>query len=295
MPTSQRLYMLGLPSGRIVWQRRYPAVPGQDEVSVAFRRDGTLVTSAPQGETLIWDAERGRIERRFATGGPFAVSPDGRFAAIAENSPSPAEPTTSLAVLDLRTGERRGFPPPPARTWTVAIAFTPDGRSIVSGSFEGAIRVWDFASAAIKQTFTGQPSGRNLAVLPDGRTVVSGADTGGVAAWDLSGEQQLSHAFAWNSPDMSCLLTPCFVFDPRSTTMATNQADGTVALVDRERGRLLDTLPARNGRRPTPLPTSRTAGGSPSAASTGASTSGTYARAPCCGRCGSATPCTGSR
>ena len=204
-PTAAHLYLLDMPSGRPVWRRDYPLRPGQNEVSVAFTRDGTLVTSAPQGETLLWDAGRGRIERSFPIGGQFAVSPDGRLAAIAQNSPSPAEPTTSLALLDLRSGSTQELPPPPSPTWIIAAAFTPDGRRIVTASFDLALRVWDVESGSILQTFTDQPSGQNLALLPDGRTVVSGADTGSVAAWDLSGDQQLSRAFSWNTPDMSCL------------------------------------------------------------------------------------------
>ncbi|MFL5871417.1 MAG: protein kinase domain-containing protein [Solirubrobacterales bacterium] len=247
LPTTERLSMLGMPGGRVLWERRYPVRPGQDEASVAFADDDTLVSSASHGQTLLWDTASGEIRRRFGIGGPFAVSPDGRLAAIGRNNPFPGNPATSLAVLDLRTGQRRVFRPPPARTWIVSLAFTPDGKSIVTGSFEGALRVWDVASGAILQTFTGQPSGHNLAVVPDGRTIVSGNDTGGIAAWDLSGEQQLAHAYRWSSPNMSCLTTPCFVINRQSTLLASNQADATVALVDLGSGKLVDTLPARSG------------------------------------------------
>jgi WD40 repeat protein/class 3 adenylate cyclase len=246
-PSVERLTVLKMPDGRAAWKRRYPLRPGQNEVSVAFAGNGTVVSSAAQGETLLWDAGSGEINRRFGIGGPFAVSPDNHLAAIARNNPDPSDPHTSLAVLDLRTGRLRGFPPPPARSWIVSVAFTPDGKGIVTASFEGALRVWDAASGAILQTFTGQPSGRNLAIAPDGRTVVSGNDTGSVAAWDLSGEQQLSHAFRWNTPAMSCGTTPCFVINPQSTLMAAGQADGTVALLDLDSGRRVDKLPARSG------------------------------------------------
>ncbi len=247
LPTAASLFLLDMPSGRTEWRRDYPLRTGQNEVSVAFTRDGTLVTSAPQGETLLWDTGRGRVEHRFPIGGQFGVSPNGRFAAVAQNNPNPGDPSTSLSVLDLRSGHTRDLPPPPSPTWIITVAFTADGERIVTASFDAALRVWDAASGSILQTFTGQPSGQNLALLPDGRTVVSGADTGSVAAWDLSGEQQLSEAFAWNTPDMSCLDTPCFVIDRQSTVMATNQADGTIAVVGLRDHELIDTLPARTG------------------------------------------------
>jgi WD40 repeat protein/class 3 adenylate cyclase/tRNA A-37 threonylcarbamoyl transferase component Bud32/energy-coupling factor transporter ATP-binding protein EcfA2 len=249
VPTGQRLLLLEMPSGRVVWQRKkYPLRPGQNETEPAFRPDGTLVTSAQQGETLLWSARSGRIKRRFAIGGPFAISPDGRNAAVARNSPDPANPSAALAVLDLTTGRRRALTPLPAQGWIVSVAFTPDGRRIVGASFEGALRVWNLASGAIVQTFAGQSSGGNLAVTPDGRTVFSGAETGTVVAFDLSGSQQLGREFRWNAPDKGCLNTPCFVINPQTTLMAASQGDGTVALIDLRTRRVIDTLAARNGR-----------------------------------------------
>jgi WD40 repeat protein/class 3 adenylate cyclase len=249
VPTAQRLLLLEMPSGRVVWQRKHPLRPGQNETSVAFLPDGTLVTSAAQGETLLWSARTGRIKRRFAIGGPFAISPDGRSAALARNSPNPSNPSASLWVLDLTTGRRRALTPLPAQGWIISVAFTPDGRRVVGASFEGALRVWDLASGAIVQTFDGQSSGENLAMTPDGRTVFSGAETGTVVAWDLSGSQQLGRAIGLRtvSQDQGCLTTPCFVINAQSTLMATSQADGTVALIDLRTRRVIDTLAARNG------------------------------------------------
>ena len=164
VPAGQRLILVDADTGRTVWQRRYPLRPGQAEVQARFNAGGTLVTSAAQGETLIWNARTGRIERRFPVGGPFALAPDGRTAAVGQNSPDPSDPRTSLATLDLRTGKRRSLQAVPAQAWITSVAFTPDGAGVTAASFEGAVRVWDLAAGRIVQTFTGQPSGLNLAV-----------------------------------------------------------------------------------------------------------------------------------
>jgi WD40 repeat protein len=209
------------------------------------------VTSAQQGDTLLWNTATGEIARRFPTGGPFAVSPDGHVAAIARNNPDFLDPSTSLVLLlDLRTGARRSALTPLAHTWIIAVQFTSDGKSIVGASFDGAVRVWDVASGAIVQTFTGQPSGVNLAVVPSGDTAVSGGANGSVAAWDLSGTQRLGKTIRWNSSRMGrCPTIPCVVVNPQGTLMASNQGDGTVVLVDLRTQRLVNTLPARNGAR----------------------------------------------
>ena len=68
-----------------------------------------------------------------------------------------------------------------------------------------------------------------------------------MAAWDLSGARRLGKTFHWNSPDMGCASSPCFVINPQSTLMATSQADGTVAMIDLRTRRLIDTLPSTSG------------------------------------------------
>ena len=87
----------------------------------------------------------------------------------------------------------------------------------------------------------------NLAIVRGGTAVVAGSQGGSVTAWDLSGAQRLGRTFQWNASDMSCSSVPCFTVNPMSTLMATNQADGTIALIDLRTRRSVGTLPARNG------------------------------------------------
>ena len=84
VPVGQRLLLVEAASGRVVWERNYPLRPGQNEAQVEFTRAGMIVTSGQQGDTLLWHPRTGRVVRRFRLGGPFAVSPDGHFAAVAE-------------------------------------------------------------------------------------------------------------------------------------------------------------------------------------------------------------------
>jgi WD40 repeat protein/class 3 adenylate cyclase/energy-coupling factor transporter ATP-binding protein EcfA2 len=244
---SARLLLLDARSGRIVWERSYPVRPGQGQADVTFSPRGLLVTSASQGETILWNASTGRILRRFPIGGPLSLSPDGRLVALGQNNDNPDDPSGLLAVLDLRTGTHRSLEALPVNAWITSVAFAPDGMSVVARSFDGGVRVWDAASGSIVHTFTGQASGQNVVVVPSGRTALAGSEDGSVVAWDLSGKQRLGRTVRWNSPQKGCLDTPCQAIDPHSTLMATTQADGTIALIDLRRLRLLDTLPAKNG------------------------------------------------
>jgi WD40 repeat protein len=238
-PVSARLFLLEAMSGRVVWERTYPLGAAVNEPMVAFTPKGVLVTSAQNGETLLWDTKAGRVTRRFPTAGPFALSPDGHVAAVALNNNDPTDPNASLEVLDLRTGEHRFLADLAEPAWIVALQVTPDGTSVVGADFNGGLTVWDLASGRILQTFTG---GVSVAVTPDGRTVLSEG-----VAWDLSGEQGLSRSFRWNDSDHGCPTVPCFVISPQGTLMASDQGDGTVALIDIRSRRMVGTLPATNG------------------------------------------------
>ena len=249
VPVAQRLFLLRVPSGRVIWKRNYPMRPGQNEAAVAFTPQGVLVTSAQQGETLLWNAQTGRVARRFPVGGPFAVSPDGRSLALAQNNASPFDPRGSMAVLDLRTGDRRALQPLPVPGWIVSLRFTPDGQNIVGRSpfDDAAVRVWDVASGSITQALKGQAPGLTVTLSDEGHTALSGGSDGTVAAWDLFGANRLARTFRWRPPAAGCAITPCFVIDARGSLMAEALAHGKVGVVDLRAQRLIATLPARNG------------------------------------------------
>ena len=217
VPVAQRLLLIDAATGEAVWERRYPLRPGQNEVQVEFTPGGEIVTSAQQGETLLWNAKNGRIERRFTIGGPFALSPNGRLAAVAQNNANPSDPTAALAVLNLRTGRHRLLQTLPVRAWLIGLQFMPDGKRVIGASFEGALRVWNVEGGSIEQTFGGQISGENLAIVRGGTAVVAGSQGGSVTAWDLSGAQRLGRTFQWNASNMGCPSVPCFTVNPMST------------------------------------------------------------------------------
>ena len=91
-PTAaQRLVLLDARSGRRVWQRRYPHQPGQWEAHVGFSPTAALITSAAQGETLVWDARRAGSCGATRSAGGSRSRPRRRIA-IALNSAFAGDP-----------------------------------------------------------------------------------------------------------------------------------------------------------------------------------------------------------
>jgi WD40 repeat protein len=127
-------------------------------------------------------------------------------------------------------------------------AFTPDGKSLVGETIHGNVYVWDAASGSITETIPAPPGARASEVLdPTGRTVLVGSQAGSVVAFDLAGSRRLGRAFDWNVPNQSGGVGAGMVVNQQSDLMATNQADGSVALVDLHTLRRTATLPPRDG------------------------------------------------
>ena len=67
-----------------------------------------------------------------------------------------------------------------------AVALTPDGRCVVSGSWDKTLRVWDLESGQTLRTLEGHARGVTaVALSPDGRHVISGSNDRTLRVWDL--------------------------------------------------------------------------------------------------------------
>jgi WD40 repeat protein len=65
------------------------------------------------------------------------------------------------------------------------VAFSPDGRRIVSGAHDGTVRVWDRHTGSELLCLKGHEKWvTSVAFSPDGRRIVSGSDDGTVRVWD---------------------------------------------------------------------------------------------------------------
>jgi WD40 repeat protein len=68
-----------------------------------------------------------------------------------------------------------------------SVAFSPDGKQVVSGSWDRTVQLWDVATGAPLQTLEGHTSWvSSVAFSPDGKQVVSGSWDRTVRLWDAA-------------------------------------------------------------------------------------------------------------
>jgi WD40 repeat protein/uncharacterized caspase-like protein len=117
--------------------------------SVAFSPDGTLALSGSDDKTLkLWEVASGRELRSF-TGhkdnvSSVAFSPDGRFVLSGSND-STLKLWEASSGRELRSfASGREFNSFTGHASNVrSVAFSPDGKRIISGGADGTMRIWD--------------------------------------------------------------------------------------------------------------------------------------------------------
>ncbi|HEX3977642.1 MAG TPA: WD40 repeat domain-containing protein, partial [Solirubrobacteraceae bacterium] len=247
IPTRAWILMLDATTGRVEWQRRYPLAHGQADPQLAFTISGALLSSAWQGDTLLWDPRTGRIMRRFPLGGLPAIAPDRHTVALGQNSPSAGDQSSAVTLLDLRTGRHRTLLAILPDHWIRSLAFTPDGTELAGAATDG-MHVWSLSTGKIIESYGTDAGPRTLSTLdPSGQTLIAGQQDGSIAAFDLAGGRRLGRAFTWNLPSKACGYAPCMAINAQSELMASGQGDGSVAIVNLRTLRLVRTLPPRDG------------------------------------------------
>ncbi|MFM6843266.1 MAG: WD40 repeat domain-containing protein [Dolichospermum sp.] len=84
------------------------------------------------------------------------------------------------------------------------MAVTPDGKTVISGSDDQTIKIWDLGTGEEKLTFKGHSNSVNaIAVTPDGQTLISGSRDNTIKIWDLTTGNEIA-TFTGESPILSC-------------------------------------------------------------------------------------------
>jgi WD40 repeat protein len=230
------LYSDALPDGAVVRLGTARFRHGYAATSLAFSPDGKMVASSESGNWVhVWDAATGRELTRFGGGKTspsgmegihaIALSPDGKRIITGGNA------TQAMVLWDITTGREiislRGHQGP-----ILAVAYSPDNRTVASGGGEKTIRLWDTTTGQeLRQLLGHEGWVRCIAFSPGGTILASCAET--IRLWDATTGKELrrcdGHRFEVNS----------VAFSPDGKVLASGSDDKTIRLWNVDSGKEL--------------------------------------------------------
>ncbi|MFO0927326.1 MAG: WD40 repeat domain-containing protein [Gemmataceae bacterium] len=203
--------------------------------SFALRSDGSLVAGGGGNTRVVslWPAASGKAEQ-FAQAeegyqlAAVAFSPDGTLLAVAWSRATPSSSVVQVwdvASRQLRHALRNDNKSGDGRC--EALAFTADGKSLVTGYRTGAVKFWDPATGKERRTVQAAGAVQTLALSRDGQWLATaGEDQARVELHELAGGNRfmLPLGIAGNLPRLA--------FSPDGATLAVGTAAGELRLWD---------------------------------------------------------------
>ena len=224
--------------------------------ALQFSSDSTkLISLSSLGNTIsTLDLESGKVNVTTLKGGPESeVGTVSEVYAFTFDKIAFGGWNGKIQLWDTTTGKKlstlRGhadsppqplpsrLPPSPLnRKRVLALAFSPDGTRLASGSKDNTVRLWDNASdseSTVLQKHTGWTN--VLAFSPDGKILASGSTDKTVQLWDTATGEPIA-TLTGHLNGINAL-----AFSPNGTTLASGSTDGTVRFWNTENGDPLST------------------------------------------------------
>jgi WD40 repeat protein len=228
--------------------KRSASTPAERRVSaIAFSPDGlTLTTAGEDGSVSLWSADGAALIDTLAAAdvAPITslafVGPDALLIA----SPNQTSVVSLAGPWSLHRTLGSGDPASPLMDRVGALAFSPDGRLLATGSGEpsrtGQIKLWDVATGRLERDFADPHSDAVLGLefSPDGRWLASGSADRFARVLDLS-SGKVARTFEGHADHV---LGVSWKADGR--VLATCGADGQVKLWDVSIGERRANAPA---------------------------------------------------
>ncbi len=168
-------------------------------LSVAFSPDGNILACGGPGGVYLWDVASGQRLSNFAKESfvfSVAFSPDGKLIAIrASTQDEKGSSKTHITLHDVVTGTKvlEIINPGAAGAY---VAFTPDGKSLVSGAHGNTVKFWDVASGIELRTYGKASEGLGMvqpvAISSDGNELVSADPDGTLHVWAIDNGEEVA-------------------------------------------------------------------------------------------------------
>ncbi|KAK6355214.1 hypothetical protein TWF696_004331 [Orbilia brochopaga] len=179
-------------------------------LAIGFSPDSKTLASCSQDQIDIWNIEESQVHQTSRMSSPtiispkqnkgwyhlgdsvqiqgIAISPDGNLIASRYQN--------TIMIWDKRGRLLQTFKG--HRSFIIAMVFSPDGKTIIYGSVDGTIKLWD-TTDLLRRSLEWQPDvnrqlgivpAANIIFSPDGETIASCHDLSGIRLWNPTGQLQ---------------------------------------------------------------------------------------------------------
>ena len=206
---------------------------GLDAVAV-LPGGARFVTGSDDDTAKLWTLD-GAVERTFDVGsGVFCVAalPDGVHFVVGLGNNEVRLYHVDGTLVHTFKGHT---------DWVRAVAVTPDGQHIISGSFDELVKVWSVATKSLVSTCRGHRyCVYAVAAMPDGQRILSGSMDDTVGVWLLDGT--LESSFKLHAASVTALVAL-----PDNQHALSASYTSTVKLFNVNDGAVLRTFTHRTG------------------------------------------------
>ena len=220
--TEQGVCLWDATGGR--WSARLTSDVADDLNAVTMPAGGLLLAAEYRSGPVCVLGEDGRVRQRLTLPGKihmhaWAFDPAGTHLACAWLKDGNLK---AFAQFELATG-RQIAQFGPVGEEIRGIAFSRDGRHLVTGSDDSLVRLWDTGGGASVRTFAGHTGLINaVAFSPEGRVVLSASVDQTFRQWDVASGKVLDERFGHVGP------VNAVAYSPDGRWIASGGADGTI-------------------------------------------------------------------
>ena len=197
----------GLPRPFRIFLSFRPPLPNKDTPSTSF--------PPAVDENDVTD-----VTLQHAHAGPASPTPIGAFSKARSKI---------LELRDATLGEAIGEPLRGHTSWVTSVSFSPDGKRLVSGSWDSTVRIWDAESGeAIGKPLRGHTSWvMSVSFSTDGKRLFSGSWDNTVRIWDAGSGEAIGEPLRGHT---NWVLSVSFSPDRKS--IASGSVDKTIRIWD---------------------------------------------------------------
>ena len=210
---------------------------------VAISPDGQLIVGVVRSNIRIWRRDTGELLHSCSKRmnpilvllylDAVAFSPDGQILAISEdNNITFWNPDTGKRLHELSGHTEQ----------VTSLAFSPDGKILISGSYDRTIRLWNVRKRKELGTLKGDDSVYTVAFSPDGQYIASGSKDSTIILWPLYSDESPRTLTGHSKAVFSV------AFSADSKMLVSGSADGKIKMWRVSTGELIETLPEQHYR-----------------------------------------------